>query len=215
MKKQTKEHSMHRAKNFRGTSKKLFVSMGRYRALFVVAIVFAVLAATLSVVGPRILNSLISLLLGASYQTSQVVKYGLLIGGIYIASALLNYFQGYCMSKAAVRLARKMRSDIIKKINTLPLNYFDKHSYGDILSRVTNDVAMLSNTLQNTLSSLITSSVTIVAIPVMMFTAQLATHIGGLAANSYCNHHHLCGGQKQSKIFCKSTKISRRRQWLC
>lgn len=170
MKKQTKEHSMHRAKNFRGTSKKLFVSMGRYRALFVVAIVFAVLAATLSVVGPRILNSLISLLLGASYQTSQVVKYGLLIGGIYIASALLNYFQGYCMSKAAVRLARKMRSDIIKKINTLPLNYFDKHSYGDILSRVTNDVAMLSNTLQNTLSSLITSSVTIVAIPVMMFT---------------------------------------------
>ena len=111
-----------------------------------------------------------AMLFGGNFQVSEITKYGILIGGIYILSALLNYFQGFCMSKVAVRLSKKLRSDIIKKINTLPLNYFDKHSYGDILSRVTNDVDTISNTLQRTLSSLITSSVTVIGIPIIMFT---------------------------------------------
>ncbi len=172
MKKKNKQksYSAHRAKDFKGTIKILFANLGRYKALLIVAIVFAILAAALTIIGPRILNDLMALLFGGSYQTSEVTKYGILIVGIYLCGSILNYFQGFCMSKVSVRLAKKMRSDIIKKINTLPLNYFDKHSYGDILSRVTNDVTTVGNTLQNTLSSLITSTVTVIGIPIIMFT---------------------------------------------
>ena len=172
MKKKNKQksYSEHRAKDFKGTIKILFANLGRYKALLIVAIVFAILAAALTIIGPRILNDLMALLFGGSYQTSEVTKYGILIVGIYLCGSILNYFQGFCMSKVSVRLAKKMRSDIIKKINTLPLNYFDKHSYGDILSRVTNDVTTVGNTLQNTLSSLITSTVTVIGIPIIMFT---------------------------------------------
>ena len=172
MKKKNKQksYSAHRAKDFKGTIKILFANLGRYKALLIVAIVFAILAAALTIIGPRILNDLMALLFGGSYQTSEVTKYGILIVGIYLCGSILNYFQGFCMSKVSVRLAKKMRSDIIKKINTLPLNYFDKHSYGDILSRVTNDVTTVGNTLQNNLSSLITSTVTVIGIPIIMFT---------------------------------------------
>ncbi len=163
-------HSMHRAKDFRGTVKMLFFNLGKYKPLLIVAIIFAVLATILNIVGPRILNQLMTLIFQGNYQISEITKFGLIILGIYLLASILNYFQGFCMSKVSVQLAKKMRSDIIRKINTLPLNYFDKHSYGDILSRVTNDVNTVGNTLQSTMSSLITSSITIIGIPIIMFT---------------------------------------------
>ena len=163
-------HSMHRAKDFRGTVKMLFFNLGKYKPLLIVAIIFAVLATILNIVGPRILNQLMTLIFQGNYQISEITKFGLIILGIYLLASILNYFQGFCMSKVSVQLAKKMRSDIIRKINALPLNYFDKHSYGDILSRVTNDVNTVGNTLQSTMSSLITSSITIIGIPIIMFT---------------------------------------------
>ena len=163
-------HSMHRAKDFRGTVKMLFFNLGKYKPLLIVAIIFAVLATILNIVGPRILNQLMTLIFQGNYQISVITKFGLIILGIYLLASILNYFQGFCMSKVSVQLAKKMRSDIIRKINALPLNYFDKHSYGDILSRVTNDVNTVGNTLQSTMSSLITSSITIIGIPIIMFT---------------------------------------------
>ena len=166
----TTSRSMYKAKDFRGTTKMLFKNLGRYKALLVVAVIFAVIATVLNILGPRILNQLMTLIFGQNYEVSQITKIGLLIVGIYVLASILNYFQGFCMSKVSVMLAKKMRSDIIKKINKLPLNYFDKHSYGDVLSRVTNDVSTVGNTLQSTMSSLITSTVTIIGIPVIMFT---------------------------------------------
>ena len=163
-------HSMHRAKDFRGTVKMLFFNLGKYKPLLIVAIIFAVLATILNIVGPRILNQLMTLIFQGNYQISEITKFGLIILGIYLLASILNYFQGFCMSKVSIQLAKKMRSDIIRKINALPLNYFDKHSYGDILSRVTNDVNTVGNTLQSTMSSLITSSITIIGIPIIMFT---------------------------------------------
>lgn len=163
-------HSMHRAKDFRGTVKMLFFNLGKYKPLLIVAIIFAVIATILNIVGPRILNQLMTLIFQGNYQISEITKFGLIILGIYLLASILNYFQGFCMSKVSVQLAKKMRSDIIRKINALPLNYFDKHSYGDILSRVTNDVNTVGNTLQSTMSSLITSSITIIGIPIIMFT---------------------------------------------
>ena len=169
-KQKTAVHSAHKAKDFRGTTKMLFKNLGRYKALLIVAVIFAILATVLNIVGPRILNELMTLIFGQNYQLSEITRFGLLIVGIYILAAILNYFQGYCMSKVSVQLSKKLRSDIIKKINRLPLNYFDRHSYGDVLSRVTNDVDTVGNTLQRTLSSLITSTVTIIGIPIIMFT---------------------------------------------
>ena len=168
--KKVKAPSHHKAKDFKGTTKMLFKNLGKYKPLLIVAVIFAIIATVLNILGPRVLNTLMVLVFGQNYQINEVTKYGLIILSMYIGASLLNYFQGYCMSKVSIQLSKKLRSDISKKINTLPLNYFDKHSYGDILSRVTNDVDMVGGTLQRTLSTLITSSVTIIGIPIVMFT---------------------------------------------
>ena len=168
--KNIKTPSKHRAKDFKGTVKMLFKNLGKYKSLLIVAVFFALTATVLNILGPRILNNLMVIVFGQNYQISEITKYGIIILSMYLLASILNYFQGYCMAKVSVQLSKKLRSDISKKINTLPLNYFDKHSYGDILSRVTNDVDMVGGTLQRTLSTLITSSVTIIGIPVIMFT---------------------------------------------
>ena len=163
-----------RAKDFKGTLKMLFKRLGEHKGLVATAVIFAILSAVLVVVGPRILNTLMQLIIpetvGDSYQLAEVTKYGLIILGMYVLGSIFNYVEGYIMTKVSVRVSKKLRTQISQKINRLPLGYFDKNSFGDILSRVTNDVDTVGNTLERTLSSLVTSIVMIVGIPIVMFT---------------------------------------------
>ena len=167
----TKNARGERAKDFKGSLKMLLKRLKDYRAIVIISIIFAALAAVLNVLGPSFLNQMMTMLFEATnINVSEVTKYGLIIVSMYIVAGILGYLQGFLMSKVSVGVSKKLRSEIIAKINKLPLKYFDNHSYGDALSRVTNDVDTVGNTLERTLSSLVTSSVTIIGIPVVMFT---------------------------------------------
>lgn len=163
-----------RAKNFKGTIKALFCLLSQYKAILIFSIIFAIGSAVLVVLGPKFLNELMELIIpkpnGSGYELYEVTKYGIIILSMYLLAWILNYIQGYLMNKVSVGVSRKLREDLSKKINRLPLKYFDKNSYGDVLSRVTNDVDTVGSTLSRTLSSLITSLVMIIGIPVVMFT---------------------------------------------
>ena len=168
-----KVHSNHpnRAKDFKGSLKMLLKRLWVYKYSVIISIIFAIAAAVLNVLGPKFLNKLMTMLFDQNgYQVSEVTKYGLIILSMYLVAAVLGYLQGYLMSRVSVGISKKLRTEISLKINKLPLKYFDKHSYGDVLSRVTNDVDTVGNTLERTLSSLVTSTVTIIGIPIVMFT---------------------------------------------
>ena len=160
-----------KAKDFKGTLKMLVKRLGQFKVQTIIAVIFAILAAVLNILGPRVLNNLMTLLFDVNgYQISEVTKFGLIVLSMYLVAGVLGYFQGFLMSKVSVGIAKQLRTEISKKINKLPLRYFDSHSYGDVLSRVTNDVDTVGNTLERTMSMLITSSVTIIGIPIVMFT---------------------------------------------
>lgn len=160
-----------RAKDFKGSLKMLLKRLNEHKAYVIIAIIFVALAAVLNVLGPNFLNDLMTMLFDQNgYEVSDVTKMGLIILCMYLVAGILGYLQGFLMSKVSVGVSKKLRTEISRKINKLPLKYFDSHSYGDVLSRVTNDVDTVGNTLERTLSSLVTSSVTIIGIPIVMFT---------------------------------------------
>ena len=170
----TKNSNIQRAKDFKGTLKMLLKRLSKHKSLVFLSIFFAVCSAVLVVLGPRVLNNLMQIIIpdsiGDSYELWEVSKYGLIILGMYVLGSILNYVQGYIMTKVSVVVSKNLRTEISQKINKLPLSYFDKNSFGDVLSRVTNDVDTVGNTLERTLSSLVTSLVMIIGIPIVMFT---------------------------------------------
>lgn len=160
-----------KAKDFKGSLKMLLKRLWTYKYSVIISIFFASAAAILNVLGPKFLNKLMTLLFNQNgYQLEDVTKYGIIILSMYLIAALLGYLQGFIMSRVSVGISKKLRTEISLKINKLPLQYFDKNTYGDVLSRVTNDVDTVGNTLERTLSSLVTSTVTIIGIPIVMFT---------------------------------------------
>lgn len=169
--KQRTVNSSDRAKDFKGSLKMLLKRLGAYKYTVIVAVIFAALAAVINVLGPRLLNQMMTMLFDeAGIVVSEVTKYGLIILAMYIVAAILGYFQGFLMSKISVGVSKRLRTEISVKINKLPLKYFDRNSYGDVLSRVTNDVDTVGSTLERTLSSLVTSTVTLIGIPIATFT---------------------------------------------
>ncbi len=169
--KKAKVYKGERAKDFKGSLKMLLKRLSDHKASVIIAVIFAGIAAAINVVGPTLLNQMMTMLFQAvNIEVSEVTRYGLIIVSLYIIAGILGYFQGYLMSKVSVEVSKKLRSEISAKINKLPLKYFDTNSYGDVLSKVTNDVDTVGNTLERTLSSLVTSLVTIIGIPIAMFT---------------------------------------------
>ena len=160
-----------RAKDFKGTLKMLMKRLWQFKWHLIIALTFAICAAVLNVLGPRFLNDMMTMLFSTTgYQFSEVTRIGIIIVIMYVVAGILGYFQGFLMSKVSVGISKKLRSEISVKFNKLPLKYFDKHSYGDVLSRVTNDIDTVGMTLERIMSSLVTSVVTIIGIPIVMFT---------------------------------------------
>ena len=137
--------------------------------------VFAVLGTVLSIFAPKILqligNEIVEAL-GADVpiDMARVGAIAVWLIVLYVASALFNFIQSIVMSVISVNISRRMRNDLSDKINKLPLSYFDRQSFGDILSRVTNDVDLIGQTLNQSLSQLVSSFTLIVGIIIMMFT---------------------------------------------
>jgi len=185
-----------KAKDFKGTLKRLLSYLKPQRISFILVFIFAIFSTIFTIVGPKISGLAITRLVEglvskftAIGQNAALVKAGkdatvavpgidfpyirnviLLLLGLYLISTLFGFLQQYIMAGVAQKTVYNIRKDVEGKLSRLPLKFFDARTHGEILSRVTNDVDNIATTLQQSLTQLITSIVTIVGIIVMMLT---------------------------------------------
>ena len=168
-----------KARDFKGTMKKLIEYLGAYRSLIIVVFIFAVLSTAASIAGPKILgNATTKLFEGVMAELNgtgeidfaYIGRIALITLGLYLVSALFAYIQGWIMANVSTDIAYRFRRDLSEKMNRMPLRYFDGTTHGEVLSRITNDVDTLNQTLSQSLTQIITSLVTVVGVLIMMLS---------------------------------------------
>jgi ATP-binding cassette subfamily B protein len=163
-----------KSKDFGGSTKRLLGRMHEERARAVAVVFFAVLSVTLTVLGPRILGHGTDLIFNA-IRSGHHIDFPALRGvlmtvlALYVCAAGLSYLQSYTLAGVVQRTVFRLRSDVENKLNRLPLSYADSQPRGDLLSRVTNDIDNISQSLQQTLSQLLTSVLSLIGVLTMMF----------------------------------------------
>lgn len=168
-----------KAKDFKGTMKKLWAYISEYRIGLFFVMVFAICSTVFSIAGPKILgkatteifSGLVGKISGGSgidFEKLERILIGLLC--LYVASAVFSFIQGYIMTGISQKITYRMRKDISEKIHRMPMNYFDKVTHGEVLSRVTNDVDTLSQSLNQSATQLITSTTTLIGVLIMMLS---------------------------------------------
>ncbi|QOX62007.1 ABC transporter ATP-binding protein [Anoxybacterium hadale] len=168
-------------KNFKSTMIKLMRYCKSWLPVIAVALIAAIAGTIFQIVGPDQLKDLTNVIgeglpvlvngvpVAGNIDLARVSSIAWILVFLYVGSMILNFLQGYIMATATQKISRKMRSDISQKINRLPLKYFDKTSHGDILSRVTNDVDVIGQTLNQSVGTLITSVTMFGGSLIMMF----------------------------------------------
>ena len=164
--------------NFNASAKRLMGRLRPERSRIIAVIGLAVVAMVLSVVGPRVLGWATNIVFdglrgrnGADgIDVARLHRVLLLAAALYIGSSLLGWLQAYILAGSVQRTMATLRSDVEDKLNRLPLNYVDSQPRGDLLSRVTNDIDNVAQSLQQSLSMMLTSSLAIIGVLVMMFT---------------------------------------------
>lgn len=170
-----------KAKDFKGTMKKLGKYMSNYKIGIIFVLIFAVGSTMFAIVGPKILgqattkifNGLIDKVKGvegAGIDFEGIGRILLIILGLYVISTIFSFIQGYIMSGVAQKVSYKMRKELAEKINRMPMKYFDTKTHGEVLSRVTNDIDTLSQSLNQSMAQLITSVIMIIGVLVMMLS---------------------------------------------
>ena len=168
-----------KAKDFKGTMKKLMSYLGKYTYAIIAVFIFAIGCVAFSVIGPKVLgkatteifNGLIGKISGGDGIDFDKIKIILLtLVALYIVSAILSFIQGFIMSGISQKLAYNLRDELSKKINRLPMSYFDKTTNGEVLSRFTNDIDTLAQSLNQSLTQIITAVTTLVGVFIMMLT---------------------------------------------
>lgn len=174
-----KARGTEKAKDFSGTFARLFRYLKPYYWSLLAVIIFAIASTVFSIIGPKILSKATDkLIAGISAKIQNtggidftyINKILLLLLGLYLLSMLFNYVQSWITSGISQKVAYSLRKDISEKIDRLPLSFFDKHASGDILSRITNDVDTIAQSLNQSMAQIITSTVTVVGVVIMMFT---------------------------------------------
>ena len=161
-------------KSFKKSFKKLIQYLKVYRVALIIVVVFAALAAGLSIAGPYIIADVMNYIqaqvyAGLSIDTVYILSTMFILIGIYVLSYIFNLTQGLLITRTTQKLTKQMRSDLFKKIEKIPLSYFDKTSHGDTLSRMTNDIDLVGQAMNNSVSQLTTAITTIIGVTVMMF----------------------------------------------
>ena len=172
--------TVEKAKDFKGTTKKLLNNyLSKYKLALVIVVIFAIGSTIFSIVGPKILgnatteifNGLVSKLSGGSgIDFGKIGQILLTLLALYGLSALFSLIQGFTMTGVAQKLTYKMRNDLAKKINKLPMHYFDKKTKGEVLSIITNDIDTLSQNLNQSITQIITSICTLIGVLIMMLS---------------------------------------------
>lgn len=168
-----------KARDFSGTLKKLVSYLNKYYAAIVAVVIFTIGSTVFNIVGPKVLgkatteifNGLVNKVNGGSgIDFDAILRILLILIGLYAASTIFGYIQGFLMTGISQKMAFRMRKELSEKMNCLPMNYYDTKTYGEILSRITNDVDTLGMSLNQTLTQLITSIATLVGVLIMMLS---------------------------------------------
>ena len=174
--------AVEKAKDFKGSMAKLIRYMSKYKIRFVIMFVFAIAGTVFNIVGPKILgkattelfNGLVAKIGGTGgidfTKITQILLFAL---GLYVCSAIFSFIQGFIMTGISNDTTYSLRKDISKKINRLPLKYYESRTTGEILSRVTNDVDTLQNGLNQSVTQLITSVTTLIGVFIMMLSINV------------------------------------------
>ena len=171
-----------KAKDFKGTMKKLLNYIGKYKIGILFVLIFAVGGTVFNILGPRVLgnatdeifNGIMSKISGgAGINFSNVTSILLTLLCMYIVSAVLSFAQGLVMTSITQRICYNMRLEISEKINRMPMKYFESRTYGEVLSRITNDVDTLGQSLNQSLTQLITAVTMLIGVFIMMLTISV------------------------------------------
>lgn len=172
-------HGGEKARNFKGTMKKLINHLSIYRLSIIIVFIFAAASAVFSIFGPDLLGRATTKLFegimakiagtGTGIDFEYIGGIIMTLVGLYLLSSLFAYIQGWIMTNVSMKVSYGFRKDISEKINRMPLKYFDGTNHGEVLSRVTNDVDTLSQTLNQSLTQIITSITTVIGVLFMMF----------------------------------------------
>lgn len=155
--------------------KKIIGYMKGSVGIVAVALVLAALGAVLTIIGPDKVGEITDLMadgLMTGIDLKAVARVGIFLGAIYISSSLFTFIQQYIMATVTLKMSYRMRSDLSRKINCVPQKYFNSHSQGDILSRITNDVSTLQQGLTNSLPTIISAAAQFVGCLIMMFVTE-------------------------------------------
>lgn len=169
-----------KARDFKGTMKKLIQYLSVYKVSIIIVLIFAIASTIFSIVGPKILGNATTKLFegvvaqiagtGTGIDFVYIRNIILELLGLYLVSAAFSYIQGWIMTDVSMKVTYQFRKEISQKINRMPLGYFDGTNHGEILSRITNDVDTISQTLNQSLTQIITSVITMLGILVMMLS---------------------------------------------
>lgn len=168
-----------KAKNFRGTIKKLLGYIGSYRIAVILVALFAVGGTVFNIIGPKVLGTATTALAAGmtekisgtgSIDFSKIAHILIFALGLYVLSAALTFLQSWLMTGITQKICFRMRREIVEKIDRMPMRYFETRTYGEVLSRITNDVDTLSVGLNQSVTQLITSVSTILGVLVMMLS---------------------------------------------
>ena len=168
-----------KAKDFKGTMGKLIRYMSAFKIQMLFVVIFAIGGTIFNILGPKILgkatteifNGLVSKVSGGSGMDFDKIATILLTAlALYVTSALCSLIQGFLMTGVSQKTTYRLRKEISQKINRMPMNYFDTRTHGEVLSRVTNDVDTLGQSLNQSATQIITSTTTIIGVLVMMLS---------------------------------------------
>ena len=228
-----------KAKDFKGTVMKLIRYMGRFKVGIFIALIFTICSTVFNIFGPKLLGNITSDIfagmmdkvnggLGIDFEAIGFTL--LMLLGLYAISALFNWVQGFIMSTISQKIAYQMRKALSHKMHLLPMNYYDQRTYGEILSRITNDVDLLGQSLSQTITQLISSVAMLIGIfgmmmsisPLMTLIAVLILPVSGVLVmlivsksqrffrkqQEYLGHvngqvEEVFGGHNVIKLFCR------------
>lgn len=177
--------STEKAENFGKAIKSLVIYCKRFLPIILIAVLLAMVGAMLNIIGPDKLSDMTNLIkegLVTGIDIDAITEIAVLLILLYGLGFLFNLIQGLIMSTVAQRIAKSLRTDISKKINRLPLSYFDRTTTGDVLSRITNDVDMIGQTLNQSLGTLVSALTMFFGSIIMMFYTNWIMAASGIAA---------------------------------
>ena len=175
-----------KAKDFKGTLKKLIKSLGNYKIPMIIIFVFAILSTVFSIIGPKILGNAITEIFNgliAKITGTGGIDFGKIAGilitllVLYLLSLLFSFIQGIIMTNISQRYAYKLRKQVSIKMHKVPISYYDKKTHGEVLSLLTNDIDLLGQNLNQSATQFITSIVTLLGILVMMLSINVTITI--------------------------------------